>query len=157
MLSSAKSKLAVAALSLSLAGVTAIATREGGFVRTGYLDPVGIPTACAGHTKTAVVGKKYTLSTCGRLLNEDTTEAQAAVKRLVKIKITQAQYDELTDFVFNVGTGNFASSTLLRKVNAGDCLGAGAEFPRWVYAKGQYLRGLENRRILNRKGWESGC
>lgn len=157
MLNSAKSKLAVAALSLSMAGVTAIATREGGFVRTGYRDPVGIPTVCAGHTKTAIVGKTVPIATCERLLKEDTTEAQAAVKRLVKIKITQAQYDELTDFVFNVGTGNFASSTLLRKVNAGDCRGAGAEFPRWVYAKGQYLRGLENRRILNRKGWESGC
>lgn len=157
MASSLKAKLAVSALTLSMAGVTAIATREGGFVRTGYRDPVGIPTVCAGHTKTAVVGKTETLSTCERLLKEDTTEAQAAVKRLVQVKVTQTQYDELVDFVFNVGSGNFASSTLLKKINAGQCMQAGAEFARWVYAKGVYLKGLANRRAENRKGWESGC
>lgn len=156
-MSELRAKLAVAALSLSAAGLLATATREGGFINVGYRDPVGIPTVCAGHTRTAVVGKRVSTSTCERLLKEDTTEAQAAVKRLVKVKVTQRQYDELVDFTFNVGGGAFAGSTLLKKINAEQCKAAGAEFMRWVYAKGVRLKGLVNRRAENRAGWESGC
>lgn len=156
-MSEMRAKLAVAALSLSAAGLLATATREGGFINVGYRDPVGIPTVCAGHTRTAVVGKRVQTSTCERLLKEDTTEAQAAVKRLVKVEVTQRQYDELVDFVFNVGGEAFAGSTLLKKINAGQCKAAGAEFMRWVHAKGVRLKGLVNRRAENRAGWESGC
>jgi lysozyme len=102
-------------------------------------------------------GDTATQSTCERLLNEDTAIAQSAVRRLVKVPLTQTQYDELVDFTFNVGQGAFAGSTLLKKINAGDCYGAGAEFPKWRYAKGVELRGLAIRREANRKGWESGC
>ena len=47
--------------------------------------------------------------------------------------------------------------SLLRKVNSGDCWGAGKEFPRWVYAKGVQLPGLVTRRAYERKQWETGC
>lgn len=152
-----KAKAIAAALTLSAAGLFATATREGGFIRSAYLDPVGIPTICAGHTATARIGQAVSTRTCERLLKEDTAEAQAAVQRLVKVPITQRQYDELVDFTFNVGQGNLATSTLLKKVNAGDCWGAGSEFPKWRYAKGQELNGLLIRRNKNREGWESGC
>lgn len=151
-----KARLAVAALSISAAGLAFISQNEGR-EREAYRDPVGVWTVCDGHTKTARPGMVASDALCDKLLREDTAEAQAAVKRLVKVQVTQGQYDALVDFTFNKGAGNLASSTLLRKANAGDCWGAGAEFPKWVYAKGVRLRGLEVRAEKQRKMWEAGC
>jgi lysozyme len=147
-----------AGLVLSAAGITALVQHEGS-IPTVYLDPVGIPTACVGHTKTvthADVGKDVS-HLCEKLLAEDTADAVGAVQRHVQVKVTQAQFDALVSFTFNVGEGNLRSSTLLRKLNAGDCWGAGAEFMRWVYARGVKLRGLEYRRADERRVFETGC
>jgi lysozyme len=124
-----------------------------------YLDPVGIPTVCVGHTATvtsADVGKDLS-GLCSKLLASDTKAAQSAVRHDVTVRITQAQYDALVSFTFNVGAANLHSSTLLRKLNAGDCWGAAAEFPRWNRAKGRVLRGLTNRRAAEREMFETGC
>lgn len=125
-----------------------------------YLDTVQVPTVCAGHTATVSaqdVGKEYTDDQCAALLRSDTRTAQAAVARLVKVPVTQNQYDALVDFVFNVGEGNLASSTLLRKLNSSDCRGAAAEFPRWNKAKGRVLKGLTTRRAWERSIFEPDC
>lgn len=116
----------------------------------GYLDPVGIPTVCYGHTKTAVVGQARSPEECEQLLANDLGEALAAVdKQLPGIPpLTRAA---LGSFVYNAGSGNFNSSTLLRKAKAGDLVGACNELPRWVYAKGQRLAGLVNRREAERE------
>lgn len=126
---------------------------------TVYLDPVGIPTVCVGHTGTvthADVGKDLS-HLCAQLLAEDTNEAQSSVRQAVTVKITQAQYDALVSFTFNVGGGALRSSTLLRKLNAGDCWGAAAEFDRWVNARGRKLPGLVKRRADERRQFETGC
>lgn len=151
-------KRAVAALALTAAGVAGISLHEGR-VRTAYQDPIKVWTVCDGHTRTAkeYIGKQVSDATCDRLLLEDTTQAQADVKRLVKVDVTQEQYNELVDFTFNVGGTNLANSTLLHKINSGDCWGAGREFSRWNRAGGQVLPGLTKRRADNRRGWESGC
>jgi lysozyme len=60
--------------------------------------------------------------------------------------LTQNQFDALVDFVFNIGGGNFGTSTLLRKVNASDFLGAAAEFLRWDRLHGVEVPGLLRRR-----------
>jgi len=62
------------------------------------------------------------------------------------VAVTQDQYDALADFVFNVGIPHFASSTLLRLLNAGDYKGAQAEFARWTRSGSQVLTGLVTRR-----------
>lgn len=150
-----------ATLVLSTAGAVGIATHEG-TVPTVYLDAVGIPTVCVGHTGPDTsrdqVGK-VTLSPerCAELLKQDTATAQRAVGRLVTEPVTQEQFDALVSFTFNVGGGNLASSTLLRKLNAGDCHGAAAEFPRWNRAKGRVLNGLSKRRADERATFEAGC
>lgn len=147
------------ALTLSAIGIGGIVAHEG-TRRTVYLDPVGIPTVCVGHTETvtrADVGKQVSDELCRTLLLRDTATAQAAVKATVKVPITQEQYDALVSFTFNVGSGNLRSSTLLRKLNAGDCWGAGREFSRWTRAKGQVLPGLVKRRADERKLFETGC
>lgn len=148
-----------AAFVLSVAGAAGIVLHEGK-VNKVYLDPVGIPTVCAGHTATVSrkdVGKVYPDTRCAELLHADTSIAQKGVAKYVRVPITQAQYDALVSFTFNVGVANLASSTLLRKLNAGDCLGAAAEFPRWNKARGQVLPGLVKRRADERKKFETGC
>ena len=57
----------------------------------------------------------------------------------------------LASFVYNVGEGNFARSTLLRKLNQGDLRGACHELSRWVYAGGRKLNGLVSRRATERE------
>lgn len=144
---------------LSAAGATAIISNEGVEHKV-YLDAVAVPTVCAGHTGTVTrkdVGKVYTDSQCASLLQSDTRTAQAGVARLVKVPVSQNQYDALVDFVFNVGEGNLSTSTLLRKLNAGDCHGAAAEFPKWNKAKGKVLRGLTTRREWERSIFEPDC
>jgi lysozyme len=149
-------RVAAATLALSMAGAGAIVAHEG-MRKVAYVDPVGVVTVCAGHTLTAKLGQVKTPEECAVLLQQDVEVAQTAVKRLVKVHITQDQFNALVSFTFNVGEGNFAKSTLLRKANAGDCWGAGAEFPRWTKAGGKELPGLVTRRAEERKQWEKGC
>jgi len=148
-----------ATLAISAAGTVALVQHEAKVNRV-YLDPVGIPTVCVGHIKTvthADVGKLFSDAQCAELLSVDSAEAQEAVRKLVKVPVTQAQYDNLVSFVFNVGPTAFANSTLLRKLNAGDYCGAGNEFGRWVMAKGKRLRGLEIRRAHEAAPFKEEC
>ena len=69
---------------------------------------------------------------------------------VVKIKLSNNQICALIDFVYNLGIGNFKSSTLLRKINQGDFSAAANEFLKWNKAGGIVLKGLENRRIAER-------
>lgn len=159
LLTSTAVRRVASALVLSAAGAGAIVMHEGSS-NTVYLDPVGIPTACVGHTATvtrADVGKNLSDDVCRQLLASDTEVALRAVQRAVKVPVTQEQFDALVSFTFNVGEGNLAKSTLLRKLNSGDCRGAGAEFPKWVYARGVKLRGLERRRAAERVMFDTGC
>jgi lysozyme len=59
---------------------------------------------------------------------------------------TQHQFDAMVSFAYNVGVGNFQSSTLLRKHKAGDYAGAAAEFAKWNKAAGKVMAGLTRRR-----------
>lgn len=68
------------------------------------------------------------------------------VNRLVTYPVTQHQFNALVDFTFNAGEGNFAKSTMLRLLNAGDIAGAEAEFDRWDMAGGAHCVGLAHRR-----------
>ena len=69
---------------------------------------------------------------------------------LVKVELNNNQICALIDFVYNLGIGNFKSSTLLRKINEGDFSAAANEFLKWNKAGGIVLKGLENRRIAER-------
>ena len=144
------------ALLPSQSGLDAIKKHEG--VRhAAYLDAVNVPTICYGSTRKVYIDQRATPAECEERLLEDATYAGRGVARGVKVKLTQGQYDALVSFVFNVGETQFYRSTLLRKINAGDCRGAGAEFDRWVYAKGKRLNGLVSRRADERRALEEGC
>jgi len=149
-------KLAAGVLSLSLAGFVGIQTYEGKR-NTAYLDTGNVVTVCYGHTATAKMGQRLSDATCDFLLKQDVRHAEAAVKRHVTVPVTQGQYDALVSFTFNLGEKQLANSTLLRKLNAGDCFGAAAQFDRWVYDNGVIYKGLVKRRANERAKFEPGC
>lgn len=146
----------VASLSLSPSG-TALIKHWEGTSQVAYLDVVGVPTICTGSTRNVFIGQKATLAECEQRLVEDTSYAGAAIKRHVKVKLTQGQYDALVSLTYNVGGGAFARSTLLRHLNAGACTTAADEFLRWNRARGKVLRGLSNRRAAERALFIQGC
>lgn len=80
------------------------------------------------------------------LLDQDIATAQAAVVHYVVVPLSPSQLAALTSLVYNIGAANFASSTLVRKLNAGDYLGAADEFDRWIYAGGKTSDALRSRR-----------
>ncbi|PZU51905.1 MAG: lysozyme [Thauera sp.] len=134
---------------LSLAGLNAIKQHEK-FVSVPYKDQAGLWTIGYGHKIEA--GESFTSLTeaqASTLLAKDVSKAEDAVNASVRVGLTQHQFDALVSFVFNVGTGAFRRSTLLKKLNAGDPT-VTAEFTRWVYVTkgGQKVPsdGLMNRR-----------
>lgn len=151
-----KQRIAAIAFTLSTAGALGIVAHEG-MRKVAYVDPIGVVTVCAGHTATAKLGQVKTDAECAELLKGDVKVAERAIKRLVTTQLTQEQFDALTSFVFNVGETAFANSTLLKKINAVDCWGAGREFSRWTRAGGKELPGLVVRRASERAQWEQGC
>ncbi|MDE1483963.1 lysozyme [Xenorhabdus bovienii] len=114
-----------------------------------YPDPAtgGIPwTIGYGHTKDVKPGQVITEQQAEAFLHDDLIPAYATLERLVKVSLSQGQFDALCSFIFNCGTGNFSGSTLLKKINAGNYAGAAAEFPRWNKAAGKVMNGLTRRR-----------
>ena len=109
-----------------------------------------------GYGTTAGVkqGQTITKERADELLREDVARFEAQVLRLVKVPLTQGQFDALTSFVYNLGAGNLGNSTLLRLLNAGDYKGAAAQFDRWNKAGGKVLAGLVRRRAAERALFE---
>jgi lysozyme len=142
---------------LSRAGAELIARFEG-FVPRPYNDAAGHATIGFGHLihhgrVTAADRAKWGTVTRERgltLLAADAQDAARAVEQGVHVTLSQEQFDALVSFVFNVGVGAFGSSTLLRKLNAGDRQGAADELLRWSRAGGRVLEGLLSRRRAER-------
>lgn len=116
-----------------------------------YKDSVGVWTIGYGHTNSAgspkvIPGQMITETEALQMLANDLKKYEAPVQRLVKVPLTDNQYGALVSFTYNLGEGNFASSTLLKKVNAKDFKGAAQEFAKWNKAGGKVLNGLTRRR-----------
>lgn len=101
-----------------------------------------------GHTSSTVrEGDTCTEAQAEAYLIADLNSASDRIAALVTYTpLTQGQYDALVSFAFNTKWMAFKNSTLLKKVNAGDMVGAAAEFDRWIYAAGKVLDGLKRRR-----------
>lgn len=135
-------------------GITLIKEFEGCNL-TAYQDSVGVWTIGYGWTqpvdgKTIRAGMTIKQETAERLLKTGLVSYESDVSRLVKVGLTQGQFDALVSFTYNLGTRSLSTSTLLRKLNAGDYAGAANEFPRWNKAGGKVLSGLSRRREAER-------
>lgn len=127
-----------------------------GTVLRSYRDPANIVTACTGHTGPDVkMGQRYTRAQCEELLYRDLS-SHADALNCIRVPLTDHQRAAFVSFAFNVGTGAFCKSTLVRKANAGDITGACAELSRWVMADGRELPGLVKRRAAERALCERG-
>lgn len=118
---------------------------------TAYKDLGGIWTIGYGHTGPDVFeGLTITPERALELLSDDLLHADAVVNRYVNVKITQNQFDALVDFVYNVGSGNFVQSSLLKFLNIGQSLLAAKEFERWDKVGNKDVPGLLRRRLAER-------
>lgn len=111
-----------------------------------YLDVAGVPTVCDGFTRGVKLGDYKTNAECDALLQSELRDSFKTVERHVKVPLTEPTKAALASFVYNVGPGAFRSSTLLKKLNSGDRIGACNELKRWVYAGGKKWNGLIKRR-----------
>lgn len=136
---------------ISAAGILlVIVPKHEGTILKGYQDPIGIVTACVGHTATAKLGRAYSAEECEELLVSDLISHNADVERCVDVPLQPHQRAAFVSFAFNVGGEKFCTSTLVRKLNSGDTAGACAELSRWVRAGGKVLPGLVKRRAEER-------
>ena len=126
---------------------------------TSYLDTGGVWTIGVGRTSgsklTVQRGQTITKTLSRELLYHDLKEAEGFVKALVKVPLNENQYGALVSFTFNVGGGSFKSSTLLRKLNAGDYKAVPSELMKWVNDNGKRLDGLVRRRSAEGALWNT--
>jgi len=118
-----------------------------GLKLTAYQDQGGVWTIGYGHTGPNVHGGlTITEDQANQLLEADMARAVTAVNNAVTAEISQAQFDALVDFVFNLGATSLLTSTLLRDVNSGDFTDAAPQFLLWDHCKGVVVPGLQRRR-----------
>lgn len=115
-----------------------------------YQDQVGVWTIGYGHTAGVYDGMTCTQEQAEKWLRHDVEDAEKAVNDFVKVPLSQKQFDALVDFVFNLGTGSFAKSTLLKLLNASNFKYAALEFERWNRAGGIVRAGLTRRRLAEK-------
>lgn len=132
---------------LSSAGLELLKKSEG-FRDQTYADVAGFRTIGFGHRQAP--GENYSngmsLAQAEKILATDVLLAEAAVTRLVKVPLTQGQFDALVDFVFNLGAARLASSTLLNYLNSGKYDAAAWQLLAWDHAGSREIVGLKLRR-----------
>jgi lysozyme len=138
-----------------LNGLNLIKEKEGLRLKP-YLCSAGVATIGYGSTMYAD-GRKVTLKDAAitesqalELLANTLDKYEKAVNDYVKVPLTQNEFDALVSFTYNLGAGNLLSSTLLKKLNAGDKAGAANQFEVWNKAGGKVLQGLVTRRAAEK-------
>jgi lysozyme len=144
------------AMELSVAGLELLKQSEG-FRGRVYLDAAGLPTIGWGHRllHPESFPDGVTEDLAEHMLACDVDDAESAVLRLVKVPLTQGQFDALVDFVFNLGEGRLYGSTLLHDLNAGRYDEAAEQLLRWDHAGDVEVAGLKARREAEFALWHS--
>ena len=139
-------------MTTSNAGIDAIKKWEQFLPKGVYLSFNGVrekyPTIGWGHNGPDVkTGEYITQEAADELLHKDLTAFEQEVNALGK-NLTQAQFDALVSWIYNLGTGNFRSSTLRKKIlSEAPDEQITDQMVRWVRARGQVLLGLKKRRV----------
>lgn len=140
-----KIRIAVGTLVVSAATLVGIATHEG-YRSEAYKDTVGIPTIGFGETAGVKMGDKTTPDRALATLLSSTEKHADAIRQCIKVPLHQYEFDAFVSLSYNIGTGAFCKSTLVKKLNAKDYAGACEEIKRWNKAGGKVLPGLVKRR-----------
>ncbi|MBE8574450.1 lysozyme [Vibrio sp. OPT18] len=126
-------------LSVSENGLRHIANQEGCRLNA-YQCSADVWTAGLGHTQTTQQDTFLTHGQVAELFVRDVSQAEIVVKKHITQTPTQGEFDMMVSFVFNLGSGNFSRSTLLKKFNQGDRVGACNEYMRWVFVNDKDCR-----------------
>lgn len=137
-------------MNISKKGIDLIKRFEGCRLKA-YRCPAGVWTIGYGHTGNVKSTDVITQEKAEEILKRDLKIHEDNVKRVVKIALTQNQFDALVSFEFNVGYGAFANSTLLKLLNSGNYNAAAKQFERWVHVGDNILEGLIRRRKAERE------
>lgn len=146
-------------MKISNTGINLICGFEGLRLKA-YDDGVGVWTI--GYGTTVINGVKVkkgdtcTIEQAKSYMAQDLKKFESAVNTAVKVPLNQNQFDALVSLTYNIGTGAFKDSTLLKKLNAKDYKGAAAQFDRWNKGGGKVMQGLVNRRAKERNLFEKG-
>ena len=145
-------------MQLSAEGLKLIKIWEGYRQRT-FLDVAGFPTIGYGHRLLASESFPNGIeeAQANEILARDVRGAEQTVTRLVKVALTQNQFDALVDFVFNLGQGKLTTSTLLKELNRGHYDAAREQLLRWDHAGTQENANLKARRSAEYALWNSAA
>ncbi|MEO3478152.1 lysozyme [Phaeobacter sp. CAU 1743] len=135
---------------VALASAVAFVGQWEGLRTTAYQDVVGVWTVCYGETKGVQPGDRYTQAECDDMLALAIVSYEYALDQCLTADVPVGMKIALVSWSYNVGTGAACRSTLVRKANAGDLVGACHELPRWNRGGGRVIRGLTNRRLSER-------
>ena len=141
-----KARIVIGALTLSASALVGIAVHEG-YRGEAYIPVKGDrPTLGYGTTDGVKLGD--TIEPVQALVRklQDVQRFEGALRQCVRVPLHQHEYDAFLSLAYNIGPGAFCSSTLVRRLNAGDYAGACAEILRWDRFRGEPLRGLTLRR-----------
>lgn len=147
-------------LKTAAGAITAIGVLAGAFVTNwegiklyAYKDVIGVWTACQGLTKGIKPGMKFTREQCDVLFIEALTEHEAGMRKCLKAPdaLPVKTYVAFVSITYNIGVGGFCRSSMARKANAGDLVGACNALTLYNKAGGQVIRGLVNRRAAEKK------
>lgn len=137
------------ARSTSAAGRQALEGEEGCPLQA-YRDSVGVWTIGFGNTGPDVrPGLVWTQAQADDALTRRLANEFEPAVNTCKVALNQGQYDACVSLCYNIGTGGFLGSTLLRKLNAGDYAGASAEFPKWCIPSELLGRRLRERAMFD--------
>ena len=120
-----------------------------------YTDSAGVPTIGYGHTGDDLP-ESITVDQAEAYLRADLADACRAVENYVTVPINDNQYAALVSLVFNIGSGAFQGSTLLRHLNAEEYELASEQFEMWRMAGGERSEGLVRRRAAEQQLFRMG-
>jgi GH24 family phage-related lysozyme (muramidase) len=140
----------IAGSSIAMASAVSFIGQWEGLQTEAYRDIVGVWTVCYGETKGVQPGDSYSKAECDAMLAREIVSYEAALDRCLTAEVPLGMKIALVSWTYNVGPGAACRSTLVRKANAGDLVGACHELPRWNRAGGRVIRGLTNRRLSER-------
>jgi lysozyme len=143
-------------MNFSAAGLDLLKRSEG-FRSHVYKDAAGYPTIGYGHRlwNRDSFADGIDEAQAALILMVDVRDAVESVQRLVTVPLSQGQFDALVDFVYNLGQGKLAKSTLLKKLNAGDYDAAAEQFPRWDHIGVKVNDDLKVRREAEVALWQN--
>lgn len=143
--------LAIVGAVAAAALLTFTPAQEGRVLKT-YRDIGGVLTYCDGATENAVAGKTYTPAECDAQLDRDLERHAAGIAKCIPMEhLTAGQKVAFVDAAYNIGVPAFCGSSMARRINAGDVIGACDALLMWNRAAGKEVLGLTRRRQRERE------